>query len=93
MSAPITQDVIRFWCWKAARQYCSSNPDPSNGMFNLANFSNVVTNALSITGTIDGTICRIILTGRPFVRNIDDYQYELNQNDNFKEFENGTHKR
>lgn len=68
--APITGDVVKYWCWEAAMQYSGER------IFSNAVFSNVVRNAMRLESNIDGNIIRVILAGRDYLEQIDECYYK-----------------
>lgn len=60
MNPPISEDVLRFWCWKATRNYDSSQ----EALFTNANFAQIMQIELKLKTLPDGLFVRMILTGR-----------------------------
>ena len=58
---PITDDILRYFAWKAANSYGDRQ------MFNSANFSNILEGEIGYNKVVDGTMVRMILTGRSWL--------------------------
>lgn len=60
-------DLIRLSAEEAAENF----NDPSDNIFNAANFSNVFIRHAGVTNNLDGKIVRAMLTGRPDIEILD----------------------
>ena len=67
------EEVLKYWCYKAARSY----GDVSHGCFTNANFSSVVMEEMKYKSVLTGDIVRMILTARPWLREVDSCQYQI----------------
>ena len=67
------ESVLKWFCRKAVNNY----GDYEQACFTNASFSNVVMEELKLKQPVDGNIVRMILIGRPWLRQIDCCQYQI----------------
>lgn len=73
LTPPITEDVLIYFCWKAAKSYGGLG----EGFFTNAGLSNVIMQELSLQRPIDGAIIRLILEGRRWIKKAGKSRYQF----------------